>query len=296
MKNYNMGKSDEDKIHFVGFDCQTTDLHIDLIREYLEPLLPGLWETAAPILDQVHNFTRSDYRKLSREEYDSLIARLESFESQLAANKDQLVANSSLNEYRIACQLFKTFRQPFIIKYLYYSRSDNTNWRERFMAENVQWIADFFGPDTKITLWAHNRHVAKDISYDVGGSMGYNLHNAVSDLYRVVGFGFSRGKFTAQIDFIASAGEHEITAEPLQSSVNFILHHAAHSNFAFHLDAISADSEWGNWLTAPVPFLIIGVDFNGRPQDYYIDIELRIHYNWIIYFDTTTASRLIPLY
>jgi erythromycin esterase-like protein len=254
----------------------------------LEPLLPSLWETAAPILDQVHNFTRSDYRKLSREEYDSLIAQLESFESQLAANKDQLVANSSFNEYRIACQLFKTFRQPFIIKYLYYSRSDNTNWRERFMAENVQWIADFFGPDTKITLWAHNRHVAKDISYDVGGSMGYNLHNAVGDLYQVVGFGFSRGKFNV-------IGEQEITAEPMQSSVNFIFHHAAHSNFVFHLDAIPAGSEWGNWLTAPVPFLNIGDDFNGRPEDYYIDIELRIHYNWIIYFDTTTASISISL-
>jgi erythromycin esterase-like protein len=164
------------------------------------------------------------------------------------------------------------------------------------MAENAQWIADFFGPDTKITLWAHNRHVAKDISYDVGGSMGYNLHNAVSDLYQVVGFGFSRGKFTAQIGTMASAGEHEITADPMQSSVNFIFHHAAHSNFAFHLDAISAGSEWGNWLTAPVPFLIIGNYFSGCPEDYYIDIDLRIHYNWIIYIDTTTASRLIPLY
>ena len=53
MKNYNMGKSDEEKIHYVGFDCQYTDLQPDLIREYLEPLLPSPWETASPILDQV---------------------------------------------------------------------------------------------------------------------------------------------------------------------------------------------------------------------------------------------------
>ncbi|MGD2086255.1 MAG: erythromycin esterase family protein [Candidatus Aminicenantes bacterium] len=295
MKDYNMGKSDKEKIHYVGLDCQFTDLHIDLIREYLEPLLPGFWETASPILDQVNNFTPSEYRLLSSEEYVSLKAQLESLETQLAANKDQLVADSSSSEYQITSQLFRTFRQAFIVLYhIFNNINDNTNWRDRFMAENALWIADFFGPDTKITLWAHNFHVAKYNSYRSGGVIGYNLHTALSNLYQVVGFGFSQGKFNAGVrSSRTEIDEHEITAEPKQDSVNMIFHNAANSNFAFHLDAIPAGSEWENWLTAPVLFLNIGALFNGRPQDYYWDTDLPALYNWIIYFDTTTASRLI---
>jgi hypothetical protein len=112
-----------------------------------------------------------------------------------------------------------------------------------------------------------------------------------------VGFGFSLGKFTAEgTDRRSGMWVHEITDEPRQNSVNILFHNAAHSNFAFHLDAIPAGSEWDNWLTEPVPFLLIGAFFNGNPHEYYWDSNLREHYNWIIYIDTTNESRLIPRY
>jgi erythromycin esterase len=298
MKNYNTGKNDEEKIHYFGFDCQFTILHPSLIREYLEPLLPGLWETASPILEQVKSLSNSDYGGMSEENYNTIKSQLESLEDQYTANKDQLVANSSTSEYEITRQLFRTLRQAFIVRYTYSGNSnDNTNWRDRYMAENALWIADFFGQDTKISLWAHNAHVAKNAYFGVGGAMGYNLKTALSDLYQVVGFGFSQGKFTA-VGQGRRAGiwVHEITDEPRQNSVNILFHNAEHPNFAFHLDAIPAGSEWSRWLTEPVLFLWIGSVFNGNPFGYYKNTDLRVHYNWIIYFDTTNESSLIPLY
>ena len=298
MKNYNMGKNDEEKIHYFGFDCQFTDLQPYLIQEYLEPLLPGLWETAAPILGQVKYLSNDDYSLMSEGNYNTIKSRLESLEDQYTANKDQLVANSSTSEYEITKQLFRTFRQAFIVRYSYFSSSnDNTNWRDRFMAENALWIADFFGQDTKITLWAHNDNVAKNASYGAGGTMGYNLKTALGDLYQVVGFGFSRGELSAEgTGNRAGMWFHEITAEPRYNSVNILLHNAAHPNFTFPLDAILNGSEWDNWLTRPRPFLSIGSAFNGNPDDYYKYPDLGKHYNWIIYFDTTNASSLIPGY
>jgi erythromycin esterase len=298
MKNYNMGKNDEEKIHYFGFDSQFTDLHPDLIREYLEPLLPGLWETVSPILGQVQYLSSSDYSGMSERYYNTIKSHLESFENQFTANKDQLVANSSASEYEITRQLFRTFRQSFIVRYAYYgSSNDNTNWRDRFMAENALWIADFFGQDAKITLWAHNGHVAKDINFGDGGAMGYNLHTALSDLYQVVGFAFSQGKFTAAGQGSRSGNwVHEITAVPEQNSVNLVFHNAAHSNFAFHLDAIPTGSEWSRYLTGSVLFLWIGAGYNGYLREYYKNVDLRAHYNWIIYIDTTNESSLIPRY
>jgi erythromycin esterase len=291
MKNYNMGKSDEEKIHFVGFDCQFTDLQPDLIRGYLEPLLPDLWETVSPVLDQVKDFVQSNYEQLSNGEYESIKTQLESMETQFAANKNQLVNGSSLNEYEITMQLFRTVRQAFISNYTFYH--NDLTWRDRYMAENARWIADFFGQNTKIALWAHNAHIAKNRSYLNGGAMGYHLQTVLGDSYQALGFGFSQGKFNAiGNDTNPQLGEKQITDEPRQTSVNFIFHHAANLNFAFHLDAIPAGSEWDNWLSNPVPFLWIGANFNGNPLNYYWDSYLSENYNWIIYIDTTNASIL----
>jgi erythromycin esterase-like protein len=151
------------------------------------------------------------------------------------------------------------------------------------------------GEDTRITLWAHNGHIAKDNRYQGDGSMGYHLHENLGDLYQAVGFGFSKGSFTA-VGQESAAGNwtHQITYEPVSASVNFLFHHASLSNYAFNLDAIPPGSAWNSWLSVSRPFLSIGAGYNGSPGNYYRSTNLRQHYNWIIYFDTTNASMLIP--
>ncbi len=86
------------------------------------------------------------------------------------------------------------------------------------MAENALWIADFLGQNAKITLWAHNGHIAKDPLYGGSGSMGHHLNQELSNLYQVVGFSFSLGSFTAvgqdQYGNYTGTMTHEITTEP----------------------------------------------------------------------------------
>ncbi|NIM17106.1 MAG: hypothetical protein GTO45_34320 [Candidatus Aminicenantes bacterium] len=296
MKNYNTGKSDEEKIHYLGFDCQFTTYQPDLIQTYLQPLLPTLWETAFPILEQVQDLNWDGYIDLSEEDYNTIKTQLESLEDQLTANKDQLVANSSLKEYEISKQLFRTFRQAFIVRYSYYGKTnDNTNWRDRFMAENALWMADFLGEDTRITLWAHNGHIAKDNWYGGDGSMGHHIHKNLDDLYQAVGFGFSRGSFTA-VGWGESYGKwtHIIIDAPDPTSVNFLFHYAFYPNFAFNLDGVPPGSAWDNWLSEWRPILSIGAVYDGIPDNFYRVTDMRQHYNWIIYVDTTNASILIP--
>lgn len=169
-------------------------------------------------------------------------------------------------------------------------------WRERFMSENVQWVADFFGDDSKITIWAHNGHVANDSIFYGDGSMGYYLREALGDLYQVLGFGFSQGYFTA-LGRASRSGmwTHLINTEPEPDSINFLFHHASQKNFVFNPDSIPPGSEWDNWLSQPRPFLYIGALYNGNPSDYYKIQDVREFYNRIIYIDKTTNSRLISL-
>lgn len=297
MREYNTGKAAEDQIHYYGFDCQFTTYQPDMILEYLQRTLPALLETASPILEEIKTISYSDYGSMSEETYNGLKTQLESLQDQWMSNKDPLIAGSSPEEYEINKQLLNTVIQAIIVRYHSAKGISITDSRDRFMAENALWIADFFGQDTKITLWAHNAHVARDSSYGGIGAMGYYLNEALGDLYRVIGFAFSQGSFTAvgRDQYGNATGEmtHEITTEPLADSINFLFYHASQSDFVFQLEKISADSQWNNWLTTPRPFLSIGAVYNGNPANYYRTLDIRAHYDWIIYFDTTTASDLL---
>lgn len=302
MKDYNTVRKEEEKIHYYGFDCQYTTYQPELIQDYLERTLPFLWDILAPMLEQVQNLTNEDYKSMSQETYEDILMQLESLENQLVENRDMLIANSSSREYEINRQLLKTFKQAFIVRYHYYgSPEDNrTNWRDLFMAENAQWIAGLFGQDSRITLWAHNGHVAKDASYGSSGSMGHHLYNDLGSQYKVVAFSFSQGSFTAvgqdQNGNYTGQWTHEITTEPQNNSINFIFHRVMRPNFAFHLDEIPAMSYWGIWLESPRPLLSVGAVYNGVPSNYYRTIDLLEYFNWIIHLDQTTASERILRY
>ncbi|UCH92587.1 MAG: erythromycin esterase family protein [Candidatus Aminicenantes bacterium] len=297
MKDYNLGKEEEEKIHYIGFDCQFTTYQPDLLQEYLQQTSPGLWETASPVLEQVTDLSRDDYSAMPKETYNDIKTQLESLENLITANKDHLIANSSSNQYEINKQLLKTFKQAFIVIYHLSIRDNSTNWRDRFMAENALWIADFFGQDTRITLWAHNGHIARNPVYGGDGSMGYHLYIELNDLYQALGFSFSKGSFTAygidQQGNVTTVQIFSITSAPKSDSINFIFHHASHSNFVFHLDVIPTGSHWDNWLANPIPFLMIGGSYNGVIENYYRATNIRDHYNWIIYFDFSSASQLL---
>jgi len=225
MKNYNTGKNEEEKIHYYGFDCQFTTYQPELIQEYLLGTFPELWDTASAVMEQVKNLSSEDYQTMTEATYNDIKTQLESFANQIIANKNLLISNSSSGEYEITRQLLNTFIQAFVVRYQGENDS-STNWRDFFMAENALWIADFFGQDTKITLWAHNAHIARDSSFGFSGSMGYHINETLNDRYQPLGFAFSQGSFTAvgrdQYGNYTGLDTHEITKEPRSDSINFL--------------------------------------------------------------------------
>lgn len=301
MREYNLDKPEEEKIHFFGIDCQDTDHHPELIQEYLLRTYPDLWNTFSATVTQVENLAWEDYQNMPEDIHNAIKARLLSFKNQLIANKNLLISRSSTAEYEIAKQLLNTFRQSFMVLYLFSQGSSDDEWRDQyklrdqFMAENALWIADFFGPATKISLWAHNGHICRDHYFIGGSSMGFHLDQVLNDLYQPVGFAFSQGRFMAVgLDLNGNyTGQlmHEIRAEPKDTSINFLFHQASHPNFVFQLDNIPAGSDWGRWLDTLRQFIRIGSAYNGNPDHYYKTLNIREQYSWLINFDFTEATK-----
>ena len=146
------------------------------------------------------------------------------------------------------------------------------------------------GPDAKITLWAHDSHISR--AY--GGVMGKFIDEEIGDLYLPVGFGFSWGGFTARTGMYGNPSTVYINEIPVLHSINIIFHEASHPNFAFQLDAIPEDSHWASWLETPRKFLMgIGAGYAVSPTLYYVDMDIREHFDWLIYFRKSNPSRLL---
>jgi len=297
MRFYNSGKPASEQILYFGIDCQHTTFQPGLLESYFLRTHPQLQQSAQPLLIEIRNFVGDDYRSMSVAQYQIYLDRLETLTAQMEAYKTLLVQASGNGEYELYKQVLRTFQQAFIMRY-HLETGYGDNLRDHFMAENALWIADFLGSDSKISLWAHNGHIAVDPVYIDSGSMGYRLtQNTSPDNYRAIGFGFSMGTFSAQTEEadgrFTDVAVHEITDEPLPDSVNYLWHQAADRNFVFRTGDFTGGSGWNEWLKSDHPYLMIGKSYNGKPENYYRPTDIGNHFHIIIYFDTTNATQLI---
>jgi erythromycin esterase len=68
--------------------------------------------------------------------------------------------------------------------------------RDRFMAENIEWILEREGAGSRIAVWAHNGHVATS-SGNYMEWMGSHLRRMYGPQLVVFGFAFNQGEFQA---------------------------------------------------------------------------------------------------
>lgn len=293
MKTYNETLLESDKIHYIGVDCQTFTYQPELLMEYFNRVKPEYIPEIEPILNMIINMGNSysiiyEYYEeidLNRKQQiaDSLSIMLDIFD----IIEDDLLTDSTEFEYKYMRQLVINMLQVNDV-YYGYSHNGNINYRDLYMAENVEWLyGNLLGESTKVALWAHNGHVANDMNYGYTGSVGYHIKNKLDSDYKIIGFSFSTGSFTA---ISGKNRKKTIYAIPLKGSLNYVFVYANHDNFILDIEDISNTSEFGEWVSQSNPFLMIGASFNGNPNDYYRNIVLNEYFDVIINYDITTEA------
>ncbi len=72
----------------------------------------------------------------------------------------------------------------------------NTPWdREKFMAENFEWITNQ-NPNSRFIIWGHNAHVMRTNHHKTLLPMGGYLSNTFKEDYLNIGFAFYKGSYT----------------------------------------------------------------------------------------------------
>ena len=261
------------------------------LREYLERHDPELAKSSRELLDGLSDLTkfmqtysadrttdaqRDAWRRQAQQVNDA-VASADGDAKKQAGNVATLL--TVLDEYRAKG-----------------NSNSVENVRDRCMAENIAWILEHEGPQSKIVCWSHNGHAFMPDPKPGEGAlaMGSYLERRFGDDHLVIGFSFNRGSFQAVGGpRSGKMGLSEWTVGPAKAD-------SLDSTFAkagipiFLIDYRRApDGPVKEWLTQPHPMRMAGAIFDPTVENtnYYSATTLVPWYDAMIFIDQTTRAR-----
>ena len=158
LRRHNAQRPEEKRVHFLGVDMQRYTRAFPVIREYLSRTAPDKLADAEAAMkplwfDQGQFKTVWDYTDFMRPRAGAgpLLDALGAWFDQ---QREQLSSKSSPMEFAIVRQHVRVLQQFMFMTAA--GGEDVSPRRDKAMADNVRWIFDFLGPETRMVLWAHN--------------------------------------------------------------------------------------------------------------------------------------------
>ncbi|WP_119068085.1 erythromycin esterase family protein [Aggregatilinea lenta] len=168
--------------------------------------------------------------------------------------------------------------------------------RDRYMAENVEWLMAQ-QPDAKIILWAQNNRIARSRN-GYGTTLAGRLEADHGDELYTIGFTFYQGAIntrTFDFDFTeivwSPVGPVELPPAPLESH-EATLHSAGLPRFILNFKGLDLTGD-ARWLRRLSAWRMIGeAYFPDYADNYTTTLILPTAFDAVIFFDEVTPSHL----
>jgi len=277
MRRYNA--SGKGHLEFWGFDMQTPNVAMDSVRAFVhraDPAYATTLDTAHAHIDAALRERRGNSQNVAaaaswEREADRVLAHLQGArDTYIAAGHDSLEVAWAIQNARIVVQGARSVQ-------------NSAASRDSSMAANVEWIAAHQPPGTKMVLWAHNGHVARQPNW-----MGAHLAARYGDAMRVIGFSLGEGTYTA----VGPRGLSSYDAAPPEDgSLEQVFRATGLQRFALDLRG-SANTPDASFLATPHEFRSIGAL---ATDNQFFPTNLAQQFDVVIYFDQTRASTRLPV-
>lgn len=185
LREYNRNRAD--KIHIYGCEMQYVISDVNRIRAYLKKVdsdykIEGfekhLWQT-------IEEHEKSDYYisyvKLKKYFFD----HYETFKNKTSEES----FNVAYHHIEVLGQFVTAINQPV--------QQRKHDFRDIYMGENIQWILDFQGEQSRALYWAHNAHVGDWVSNGIVDVTGHQLRKVYGASYFNMATDFGFGEFLA---------------------------------------------------------------------------------------------------
>jgi len=198
MHSYNINKPDSAKIKFYGFDMEFDRAALKSVTQKLKRF-DSVYYFAnfnAMVTLKICDTSKTRYAKFSKEKADSTKQLLADIKVYLDKQNANLLKVFSADEIAYLKHDVRLLEQcldfDLEINKTGYVTMNAEFLRDKFMAENVEWVLKYEGPKSKMMIWAHNGHIEKSDMM-----MGSYLKRAYKDDYYAIGFDFNKGTFRA---------------------------------------------------------------------------------------------------
>ncbi|MCI0697826.1 erythromycin esterase family protein [candidate division KSB1 bacterium] len=298
LRTYNQSVPDEKKIRFYGVDLWNNGLGRRVVSDYLHKQAPDRGSTTDSLF-QVLAKVEAKWPMLMDEEdgktLEKVLPQLQDLINHLAENKDKYVNGSTLIEFDQVLQYTQVMKQ-----WIMANIAGKNSERSKYMAENLRHIVDRERPNAKIIIWEHNEHISgkgKE-SRSVGDSLinpylGYYLRKTYADRYYAFGFDFNQGFYRSRALQPGQApGDLKEGKLPPASvgSLAWYLSRTNIGNMMLDLRTPPGNPVVEQWLKTPQ--IVHQADWGYQnPSEVYTEVNIKKHYDGIIFFDKITATR-----
>lgn len=186
LKKYN--QTHTDKIQLYGCEMQYVISDKNRIQEYLKKVDSDY---------KIDGFEKHLWNTLEENEKMDYYISYGKLKKHFIDNYEIFKNKTSEREFNLAFQHIVVLGQ-FVTAINQNIEQRKHDFRDIYMGENIQWILNFHGNESKALYWAHNAHVGDWI--DNGGMVdvtGHQLRKIYGNLYFNIATDFGTGEFVA---------------------------------------------------------------------------------------------------
>ena len=296
LRQHNDGLPQEERVGFYGLDVYSLRESMEAVIGYLERVNPEAVPTARraykcfePYGEDPREYARATaFVPTSCE--DEVVEMLSEMHRRAPEHRDDPEARFDAEQNALVAKDAEAYYRAMVG-----GGAESWNVRDRHMAETLERLMRFHGPDAKSIVWEHNTHIGDarftDMARDGMVNVGQLVREKRGDEDVVlVGFGSHRGSVIAGAGW--GAPVERMTIPPAQEgSWEDVLHDVGEEDKLL----IFADAEKEEGLLEPRGHRAIGVVYDPAYERYgnYVPTVLPRRYDAFLYIDETQA--LYPL-
>ncbi len=299
MRNYNQTNTAK-KIQFVGFDLQVNDAVEFAISNYYGKVDYLKKAGVDSLLKNMEKAERSGGIFGDDTTIKTLISPVENLITNFIEKEGEYILKSSKQEYDEILWSQKILHQ-YLISYSYDNFAEIIKKEDRdfYMAQNIlTWLA-YFPKGTKMVVWAHNGHIAKDFldGFSVP-SMGNYLKEVLKDEYYAIGFDFYKGRFQSNdVDLKDSPGwEEQEVGEAPKGNLSSYFVQAGLDNSFLDFSVTNQNKNVKDWLNEKViGTYSMGSQFSKKwpPATYISPMKIHRAFDGVIFIKE--SNRAVPV-
>lgn len=290
MRAWNAEPRNRRKLSFHGFDMQFTSRSVATVLQFLDevdPVHAAEMKTQLSVLSTEMEPQKKQQAIAARA--DALKTTLRELGQRLERERTGYTARAGRRSWLVARQSIRVLEQNVDANT---DPRGSSLARDRYMAENLRWIADVAEPKARIVAWAHNGHIANRTS--AGWAMGAHLEAAYGADYLPIEFSFHRGSFQAY-DVSGRGGlvAHAVGPAPA-GSIDDTFHRAGWPIFVLDLRKLPRSGPVAAWFGRPQPRREGGAIVPRSDEDMVVALPLAAECEAVVFIDSTTRARPNP--